>query len=203
MKNPVLHKRRSSYLIYTILYYLLLSIGAPNSPDEVALNCLLTTQLLVHSEKGSTYLPQDNIFGTLHPQTPDDHLSFYNASNHTAQYLTESWYSHTLSQGPVSFSATLDSIISMSTQVNTSKSCSILSPFLSEQASDMIVQENLFPPIQATPPQSSSPEFLPLLYEPLGLDTPLYVHVPDNSMHSFKQLLAQYPQAFCLPNTII
>ena len=180
---------------------LLLSTGAPSSPDEVALNRLFTTQLLVHSEKGSAYLPQDKIFGALRPQTPDDLLSFYNASNHTAQYLVESWYSHTLSQGPVSFSAPLDEIISMSTQANTSNSSSVLSPFLSEQASDMTVQENLFPPTQATPLQSSSPEFLPLLYESLGLDTPLYAHVPDNIMHSFKNLLAQYPQAFHLPNT--
>ena len=70
----------------------LLSTGAPNSPDEVAPNRLFTTNLLVHSETGSAYLPQDKMFGVLYRQTPDDLLSFYNASNNTAQYLAYSWY---------------------------------------------------------------------------------------------------------------
>ena len=136
---------------------LFLSTGAPNSPDEVAPNRLFTANLLVHSNKGSAYLPHNKMFGVLYPQTPDDLLSFYNASNHTAQYLAESWYSYTLSQRPVSFSATLDDIISMSTQANTSNSSRILPPFLSPIASDMAAQETSFPTTETTPRPSALP----------------------------------------------
>ena len=81
-------------------------------------------------------------------------MSFYNASTHTAQYLAKSWPLHALSQEPLSFPATLDNIISMSTQANAANSPRILSAFLFHIASDMAAQETSFPATQATPLQS-------------------------------------------------
>ena len=120
-------------------------------------------------------------FGSIRSQTPDDLLTYKDASTYTAHHLAESWHSCLLSDGPLSFPGAFDPVVTMPTDVSMTNSSRILSPFLDQQHSDMTVQDNSFPPTQDYSITSSSLEFLPLLVDSLGLDTPASAYAPDIS----------------------
>ena len=158
-----------------------LSTGSPSSTDDIASGRLFTTNILIHSDKGTAYLPHDMAFGSIRSQTPDDLLTYRDASTYTAHHLADSWHSCLLSDGPLSFPGAFDPVVTMPTDVSMANSSLILSPFLDQQHSDMTVQDNSFPPTQDYSITSSSLEFLPLLVDSLGLDTPASAYAPDIS----------------------
>ena len=158
-----------------------LSTGSPSSTDDIASGRLFTTNILIHSDKGTAYLPHDMAFGSIRSQTPDDLLTYKDASTYTAHHLAESWHSCLLSDGPLSFPGAFDPVVTMPTDVSMTNSSRILSPFLDQQHSDMTVQDNSFPPTQDYSITSSSLALLPLLVDSLGLDTPASAYAPDIS----------------------
>ena len=78
----------------TLLYHAsFLSTRSPSSTDHIASGCLFITNILIHSEKGTTYLPHDTAYRSILSQTRDDLITFNNASHYTAHHLAESRHS--------------------------------------------------------------------------------------------------------------
>ena len=162
-------------------------VGSPSCEDS-SLQRIYTTNVLIHSVNGSAELPFNAALGSIRVQTEPDIFAFQDAANYTAQQLADSWHSQ--------FSAPRASIVSLPTNVTESQTSDILSPFV-----DLDLEcEHSFPPTQDTNLDMSSPDYLPLLFQTLELDTPAYAHVPGNIMRDFKHVIAKYPEAFYLPN---
>ena len=103
-----------------------LSTGSPSSTNDLASGRLFTTNILIHSEKGTAYLPHDMAFCPIRSQTPDDLMTYNDASTYTAHHLAESWHSFLLLEGPVSFPTAFASVVSMPTDASIAHSSRIL-----------------------------------------------------------------------------
>ena len=165
--------------------------------EEAIHNEVYIATVLIRSTKGSAKLPGNISLGTLRSVTTADTDTFQNAANHTAQLLSDKWYSNIASMNgsylsyitipgatPPGNGTTLHShdtenkaaLVSLPTNVIASAlDSSLLSQFLDH---DNSVHEHAFPPTAIANCDPSSEQYFNELVNALELNMPAYAHVP-------------------------
>ena len=189
---------------------ILLSQDHVNSPldfSDVDFQEVYQTTVLVRSNKNKVTLPLNSNLGVIRPKTSEDDLIWHEAAEHTAQQLSDSWFSFITSQTPVlqcnSTSThpryakcpakTWDLNQQKSEMAKAGLDSSVLAPFLPEPESD---HPHEFPPLDSAVLDPHSEEYFNKLVTSLDLDSPTYSHVDPIIMQQFKGLLRKYPEAF-------
>ena len=187
-----------------------------NSPldfSDVNFQEVYQTTVLVRSNKNKVTLPLNSNLGVIRPKTSEDDLIWHEAAEHTAQQLSDSWFSFITSQTPVlqcnstptypryaTFPAKMwDLNQQKSEMAKAGLDSSVLAPFLPEPESD---HPHAFPPLDSAVLDPHSEEYFNKLVTALDLDSPTYSHVDPIIMQQFKGLLRKYLEAFYLPGTI-
>ena len=182
-------------------------------------NQVFITSVVIRSTKGSAKLPFNVSLGSLRPITEADTATLSEAASHTAQVLSDSWYSFVTSGNPIT-GAEISSDIKPESSVNdhcflsANASQSIHSPLESNDANGLgssllspylegndFDHEHAFPPSENKGIDPNSAQFFEQLVKALELDTPMYAHVSSDVMAKFKQLIRKYSHAFHLPNS--
>ena len=187
-------------------------VNSPLDFSDVDFQEVYQTTVLVRSNKNKVTLPLNSNLGIIRPKTSEDDLIWHEAAEHTAQQLSDSWFSFITSQTPVlqcnSTSThlryatcpakTWDLSQQRSEMAKAGLDSSVLAPFLPELESD---HPHDFPPLDSAVLDPHSEKYFNELVTALDLDSPTYSHVDPIIMQQFKGLLCKYPEAFYLPDT--
>ena len=167
---------------------------------QAPLETVLVTNVLIRSNKGSAKLPFNVSLGTIRPLSDADTTVYQDAINHTAQQLSDIWYSQVFAN-ELKLPLGSEPLVSLPTHALAMTSgfeSSSLSEFLETSTKE---HEHTFPPTEKVTVEQNSFEFYEQLIQALELDTPSYAHVPSAIIDKFKALLGKYPHVFHLPNS--
>ena len=185
---------------------ILLSQDHTNSPldfSDVDFQEVYQTTVLVRSNKNKFTLSLNSNLGVIRPKTSEDDLIWHEAAEHTAQQLSDSWFSFITSQTSVLLgnstsiypryatcpAKTWDLNQQKSEMAKAGLDSSVLAPFLPEPESD---HPHEFPPLDSAVLDPHSQEYFNELVTALDLDSPTYSHVDPIIMQQFKGIFKGY-----------